>query len=337
MRLLLRYILTLSVILAWSGIAISAHYGVTFPREPGPRFDPRVRQVYRDAIDSQLPDLVLLGDSTLESGVDARLLESLAHRQILNIAIRGSASALWYLIFKNNIVDAADPPQTLILFFRGTMLTAPGFRVQGTYLDMIDEYAGRNEPSLLRRSFLDQMNPIEIAAEKYLPLYGIRVDIRRDVDGFNRYRIPEMAGCNVSCTDEAMNSTLDGSELEPGELRKAVAAAEQYLYTPRQLDFHRQVERSFLPEMIRLAKENDIQVIFVRLKINPAEGDESHALQDYIRDLRGYLSQNDIPFLDFQSDTRLIEQLFRDVTHLNEAGRRIFTRLLAEALEPVLK
>jgi hypothetical protein len=164
--------------------------------------------------------------------VDAHLLESLMQKRLLSIAIRGSASALWYLIFKNNIVDAAHPPRTLMLFFRGTMLTAPGFRVQGTYLDLIDEYAGRNEPSLLRHSFLDQMSPIEIAAEKYFPNYGMRMEASREVDGFIRYGLPEMAGCDESCTDEAMSATLGDSDLEPGELRTAIAAAEQYLYTP---------------------------------------------------------------------------------------------------------
>jgi lysophospholipase L1-like esterase len=40
---------------------------------------------------------------------------------------------------------------------------------------------------------------------------------------------------------------------------------------------------------------------------------------------------------DFQNDTRLKEQFFRDPTHLNDEGRRIFTQLLAEALKPILK
>ncbi|MGE5250886.1 MAG: hypothetical protein ACM3QS_11815 [Bacteroidota bacterium] len=339
MRLLVRYLLLLVGITAWSWAVFPARYGVEFPRQPGPRFDSQIRLFQQRSIDTRQPEVVLVGDSTLEVGVDADELGRLTQRSTLSIAIPGSASAVWYLLLKNNIVDALHPPRTLVIIERDTILTAPGYRVQGSYFKQIDEFAGRNEPLLLQRSFLNQMNPVERAAEKYIPLYGARMQARDELDRFVRYSLPGLAGCDPGCTDNAMYSTFGAGDLEPGELRNAVSAAEQYLYTSRQLNFHEQVEQSFLPEIIRLAQEHHIQLIVVRLKTYASGmGDlESAALKRYVRDLSGYLHQNNVVFLDFGNDPRLRREFFADPIHLNEQGRKTFTVLLAEALRQVLR
>jgi hypothetical protein len=339
MRLFLRYLLLLVAVLGWSWAVFPARYGVQFPREPGPRFDSQIRLFYQRTIGERLPEIVLLGDSTLEVGVDTEELGLLTQRSTLSISIPGSASAVWYLILKNNIADAPHPPRSLVIICRDTILTAPGYRVQGSYFKQIDEFAGRNEPLLLQRAFLNQMNPVERAAEKYVPLYGTRMQARDELDRFIRYSLPVLAGCNSECTDGAMYSTFGAGDLEPGELRNAVSAAEQYLYTPRQLNFQAQVGQSFLPEIIRLAKDHEMQLIVVRLKTYASGmGEvESAALKGYIHDLSSYLRQNNVVFLDFGTDPRLRREFFADSIHLNDQGRKIFTGLLAEALKPVLE
>ena len=339
MRLFLRTFLLFLLLVAYTWVDYPKRYNMQFPREPGPRFDHQMRETYINMLNEQHPDLVLLGDSTLNHGVDPQLLEQLTGKSILNIGIDGSASALWYLVIKNNLTAAQFKPKYILIVFRDSILTAPGYRVQGSYFTQLDEFAYAHEPLLLQRSFLDEMNPLEYAGEKYLPLYGARSNVRGDIDGFVRYSLTGLAGCDKDCTDTGMYLTFGGADLQQGELRQAVAAAESYLYTQQQLDFHSQVDQSYLPEMIRLTQENHIQLIAVRLKtLASGMGDvESPALKSYVADLSAYLASNNVPFLDFGSDPRLKDAYFLDSIHLDPQGQKIFTELLANTLKPILK
>jgi len=339
MKLFLRYGLILLALLVWTRYSLPARYGLQFPRSPGPVFDSQVRAVYTKELNQIKPDAILLGDSTLQAGVDAPELARLTGKSVLSAPIPGSASALWYLVLKNNIVDASFHPRYVIVISRDSILTAPGYRVQGSYFSLLDEYAAHNEPILLQRSFLSLMNPLDRLADQFVPLYGARFQSRKELDGLVRYAVPGWMGRDSTCTDTAMRDTFGAADLEPGQLRDAVAAAERYLYAPSQLDFPAQVNRSYLPEMIRSTKAHDIQLIVVRIKTRASGmGDiESQALKNYISNLSAYLRENQVPFLDFGTDPRLKDEYFMDSIHLNEAGQKVFTQILGEALRQILK
>ncbi len=307
MRLFFRSAVLFAALFWFSWFYFPKWLGLQFPQQPGPHFDSQVRKNYLEAIDAARPDIVFLGDSTLGYGVDTDLLSRSLQKKIYKLRINGSASAMWYLVLKNNLAEAEFKPKYLIIIMRDTILTAPGYRVQGAYQVQLDEFASRHENLLTQRAYLDLMNPLEYELEKYVPLYGARVEIRRAVDGAIRYFLPALAGCDRNCTDTAMFETFGASDLEPGQLRNAVAVAENYLYTPDQLNFPAQMEKSFLPEIIRITQENHIRLIIVRLKTYSSgmTDIESLALKSYARDLGAYLAKNNVPFLDFGTDPRL--------------------------------
>jgi hypothetical protein len=223
-----------------------------------------------------------------------------------------------------------------LVVFRDSILTAPGYRVQGSYFEVIDEYAQRNEPILIEKSFTNLMNPLELAADKYLPLYVIRTQLRRNMDARIRYLIPPVLGCDRNCVDISLGELFLAANLEPGALVNAVGAAESYLYTPDQLDFEAQVDRSYLPDMISLAKENDIDLVFVRIKVETTSGEDSAKLDAYFEGLRSYLESQDISLLDYGEDPRLTHEYFQDVIHLNEEGKTLFTQMVAEGLNELI-
>lgn len=339
MRIFLRYIFFLAFLISITWLAIPRWFDLEFPRQPGPEFDKRARKSYITLLDEGKPDVVMLGDSTLMDGVDPDLLSELTAKKVESFHAPGSASAFWYIILKNNIVVAEHHPQAVVIVFRDTMLTAPGYRVHGGYFVKLDEFARPQEPVLLERAFLNQMNPVEIWAEKYFPLYSARDRVRQKVDSRIRYTVPSWLNCDVSCTDGSMYRVFISADLEPGQLRNAVATAESYLYTPTQLNFHRQVDQSFLPEMIRLARERGIQLVLVRMK-NETTGigsRETASVRKYVADLSAYLAEQDVIFLDYGRDPRLTKEYFKDVLHLNPQGEVVFTHILAEGLNEVLK
>lgn len=333
MHSFLRYLLLLSILLAVTWGQISHRYGLDFPRVPGPTFDQRVRKVYINKLNDGKPEMVMLGDSTLLDGVDPDGLSELTGMKISSFDVPGSASAYWYLVLKNNIVEAEHKPKYVLILFRDTILTAPGYRVHGSYFVQLDEYARRNEPLLLERAYLDLMNPLESFAERHLPLYAARVQIRQGMDTLIRYSLTSWLGCNAKCNDDSMAEVFTSANLEPGQLRNAIAAAEGYLYTDGQLDFQRQIDRSFLPEIIRLTKENNIQLILVRLRTLITDEQDKPAVEQYIRDLSEYLTAQNVIFLDFGKDPRLTNTYYADSLHLTRQGEALFTEMLAARLQ----
>jgi lysophospholipase L1-like esterase len=129
------------------------------------------------------------------------------------------------------------------------------------------------------------------------------------------------------------------ADLEPGQLRNAVASAESYLFAPHRLDFYKQVDQSFLPEMIRLSKERGIQLVLVRLKsqLTGTGNAETPAVRQYIADLTDYLDNQGVIFLDYGRDPRLARKYFKDEIHLTPEGEVAFTHILADGLNEVLK
>lgn len=335
MRFILKFGLILTIILVLTSILIPRSYGLTFPRNPGPVTDRQVRTDHLKYLEERRPQIVVMGDSTLELGLDTEALARQTGRSVYKIAIPGSASALWYLILKNNIAEAAYPPEYVLIVFRDSILTAPGYRVHGSYFALVDEYARRNEPLFIRNSFVNLMNPLEIAAEKYFPLYVARGQIHSRIDASLRYLPPSLFGCDENCVDYSLGEIFAGADLEPKVLVDAVGAAESYLYTPERLDFDSQVGDSYLPEMIRIAQESGIRLVFVRIKVETANAASDPHLAEYLDSLRAYIDQRGAYLLDFGDDPRLTDDLFRDVIHLNEEGKARFTEMVAEGLKRI--
>lgn len=325
--------------IAVSWAAIPGWLDIEFPRQPGPEFDRQMRRSYLNLLDDEKPDIVIMGDSTMRDGVDPDLLSTLTNRKVASIDLPGSASAFWYLIIKNNLVIATHRPEAIVIVFRDTMLTAPGFRVHGGYFVKLDEFAAQHEPVLLERAYLNQMSPVEIWAERYFPLYGARDKIRERIDSLIRYFIPGWLNCNRECTDQNLSETFITSDLEPGQLRDAMASVERYLYAPSQLDFEKQVDHSFLTEIIRITEERGIQLVVVRIKnqITGIGSRETAALKKYISDLSDYLDSQGVIFLDYGREPSLSNKHFKDILHLNSEGEVVFTQLLAEGLNETLK
>ena len=337
MREFLRYLLFFAVLtIGWS-VLLFSQAQMDYPYPVGPQFDKYIRKNYLRTITEQKPDIVLLGDSMLDLGVDRVTLADQLNKKVYKIGLHGSASTLWYLILKNNMIDASIPPKYLVVFFRDSLLTVPGFRVQGRYFEQIDEYATPRDKLLIQRAYLNLISPFEKWTEQYFPPYSFRWQIRESIDSPIRYFLSDrILGCLKGCTDHAMMDAFGDNNMDPNYLSNAIDAADDYMYTPARLDFNRQVEVSFLPEYIRLAREYNIQLIFVELKTlrfaSPSQKPPS--LEKYHADLRKYLAENKAIYIDFSADPRIKSEYFYDPLHFTEEGKAAFTEILAEALRP---
>jgi len=340
MKAFLRYVFLLFITLFALSLYIPKRYTVSYPKSLGPDFDKKIRMTYIKNLEEDHAEIVLLGDSTLGDAVDADLLEQGLEKETLSISLPGTAATLWYLITKNNIIVSEHKPDYLVLFVRDSMLTVPHYRTTGTYFDLIDEFANNKDTVLLNKAYINRMSVGEQLAEKYFPVFGSRWRIRETIDFYIRYPLPEITiGCDKDCMIASMQEVFNEADINDKHLNEALFVADSILYKREFLDFEGTVEESFLPEIIRLCEENDIQLIIVRLETVrfPTEGVEPPDLQKYFLLLEEYLEENDVIYLNLSRNPSLRAEHFVDDLHMNDKGKAVFTPILIEALKGVFK
>jgi hypothetical protein len=319
-------------------VTLPARFDMQYPAPLAPEFDVSQKLGHLEYLETSRPELVLIGDSQLFLGIDRERLSADLGLDAYKIAIPGSGSAIWYLVMKNSVVEASHTPRLVVVTFRDTLLTLPDYRVNGRYFDLVDDFAKRSEPVLLQLAYINQMSPAEMVAERYMPLYSARREIREGLDRALRYDLPALSGCDAACADTAVESVFGRERLDPAALSAAVDAAQQSMFTPAAFDFDERVGRSFLPEIIQLASERGIKIAFVRMKtlIYPTPASEPPAMSRYMQRLRTYIEVHGAAFVDFGHDERLRPELFFDEMHFTSDGAAVFTDLLAAELEPIL-
>ena len=334
----LRYFLILLVTLVLLSALVVTRGWAAFPGQPNPRFDAKIDMTHLDGIAAEQPQIILLGDSMVGENVDTPALSESLERSIYAISYPGAASAMWYLSVKNNISVSPHKPKALVILFRDTTLTTPEYRVGGNFNEALDTLAGADEELLIRLAYINHMNPLEKFVRQFFPLYEYGLHARDKVESAIRY-LPSrpLLGCGNRCVDNALLNIFNFRTMAAPTANDPVAQSESVLYTDRALDFNRQVNDSFLPEIIRLCRENGIQLILVRGKtISFADLPEPAGLRDYILDLEEYLMQNGVLFADLEADYRLDAGDFIDRYHILPEARGTYTQMLAEALTPLL-
>lgn len=340
MRPFLRFFLILIVALAALTAYLPRRYGTPWPEEPGPRFDNNIRSAHTRVIQERGVKIVLLGDSVLEQGVDEDALSSDLNIPAHAIAVPGSTSAFWYLILKNVVLQAEPYPDTVVLLFRDTILTLPNYHVRGGYINELDQFATAREDVLQERAYLNFMNPLEKAALSYLPLYRNGQQFKERVDDRVRGILPDaFFSYDAERLARADAAVYHVENLRPEFVHEALAGDEDFLFTRDAMDFDALIEQSFLPEIIHVARENNVRLILVheRTQIFPSADAEPKALRVYKQKLAEYLKQNNVTLIDFSYDPRLPKTYFVDILHMNAEGKVLFTQLLADALRPILQ
>jgi len=334
-RAFLSYLVSLGMVFTAISVHVFDAYTAQYPFPVGRQFDSFITYKYWATINRNDPQVLFLGDSLVDSNIDQALIAERMSKRVSIISEHGSGSALFYLIIKNNIVTARQPPEMLVILSRGSMLTAPGFRVHGSFFDHLDEFAGEDDDLVLELGIRNQMNPVEILAERYFPPYWARWQLRAALDSKARYLPTRIVlGCNRDCSDSSMEEVFGSQNFNPELLNDAINWTESYFYTEENLDFNNQVGSSFLPEIIRLCRENNIKLVIVQTKTLhfSREHPEPAGLLEYTKDLKAYAAANNVVLVDFSHNPRLTPGLFSDENHLNPDGKSIFSELLIKEL-----
>ncbi|HOC17330.1 MAG TPA: hypothetical protein PKK95_03625 [Vicinamibacterales bacterium] len=271
------------------------------------------------------PAYLVIGDSMAGTRVDHRYLAKLTGRLVVPIYEPASASAYWYLAYKNWVVASGIRPRAVIFYFRDWMLTDPMFRLNPQHLDRV---------ALQREPELDRI----VAQHAQGTFFRVHAWLR-DAYQYDRVRawlLPLLERAPVALAasrPKARRELLDrmNNEIFNLEGLREMAAADIGEADLERLDFDRNLPRSVLPELLKLARENSTRLAFIRVQRRP-EGNrpprQSPELQEYTRKLKQYLEANGAYFHDEWGDPELPLSIYRDGDHIRRDKEKHTTELL---------
>jgi hypothetical protein len=286
-----------------------------------------------DDLKGSPPDYVLIGDSMLMSRIDPERLGRRTGGRVALLADHGSASARWYLFFKNYVVASGAKPRRVFVFFRDRYLTSPLYRTTGPYRRRLERAMHESEPVyerlVVRRR--EEKNVLERTVRRAWPIQDRQTAAAEDIaSAVERWVAPR--GREGELLEE-VNGAFDLKNLRR-DLPSDIAGASRSELT--QEAFDPSPEKSFLPHLVALARENAIPICFVRVKRRPPRS-ESPAMKRYVADLSAWLAANGAEFHDEAGDPFLTAAMYADGDHLSEEAKGPYTDRFHDVLRGLFR
>ncbi len=289
------------------------------------RREPYIGPMVHRELARRQPQFVFIGNSMLWSRIDDNLLSHLLGGvPTYSIVNFGGLSAIHYLALKYLLIPSNIHPRRVFIFFRGTTLVQPSMRTTGPYYEALIRRISPGPDAEFER--LAHGRRVSVAS-------GLRLALNRmfAVQG-NRRSVRDALG------QAALFMVVPGLDNEHAKERqqllarvnerfglKNVGAAmdqESMRSNARDpLDFRSAVNDSFLPAIIRLAREHDLPLAFIRVQERPpADGlmQDTPEMQRFMADLRSYLEQNNVALYDFTGDPELPLAMYGQGDHIRE-------------------
>ena len=160
------------------------------------------------------------------------------------------------------------------------------------------------------------------------------------VERVNAFTTPSLRVGGAS--KKEIDALRNGDEPVLDRLAYGVPALEKEAQSrPEFQDFKANVEKSFLPHMLEIAKRKGFTLAVTRHKSrsfaeNLAEANTPVA-QKYRKEMAAYISERGQVFLDYELEPELKIEHYGNGSHLNRGeGRATWTRLLAEDVKALL-
>ena len=291
------------------------------PREP---FDDVAAAALREA----QPEFLVIGDSMAGVRIDPRHLSRVTGRSVAGLFQQGSPVAFWYLQLKNLVVgNRLTKVRGVVFFFRDDQLTTQ-VEVNGPVLDRV---ARDQEPELdriLAAHRLGAFSDVHRTARAVYQFDLTRVWLEPRLTRAPTVALRATAGRPADLVDAINNDIFALDKLRKFEAADLPPAQDAFL------DFGAHVDRSLLPEIMRLAASANIRLAFVRVQRRPLPDgppQQSEALARYIEDLRTYLAARGASFHDDSGDPNQPLSIYADGDHLRFEERIPYTERFARA------
>jgi hypothetical protein len=319
--------------------AVLNRYDVPYPLENIRSFKADFRTDYRAMINREQPRAVVIGDSAIRE-LDEAVFSDVLERETLIFSAPGSGSAYWYLFFRHQVLQAQNPPDVVLFFFRGATLTEPDYLVNGSYRIRLEEVASSEDDDVYALTVGQNQNALVNLLERFLPLFAYRSTIYQDWVTFVRNWLPGLLfDCGNACVDEAFDQVFDDNQINAvlwedlqRELDKSIGGPENY-------DFNARLGSSLLPLILKDARNAGILPVFVRVEYrSQAAGEpEDDLMLEYMQELQHYIQQNGGLYIDPARFGGLEPEMYRDEIHLNDEDAAAASAIIAQVIADQLK
>jgi hypothetical protein len=287
------------------------------------------------------PSCVLIGDSMLETRIDAQVLSRLSGERCHVFAQPGSSSATWFLMLKNFVAEQSPPPRTVIILFRGRQLTLPRFRAEGDYRKSMEPFMRADEPVVenLVNTARQPAGPLEALVQAIYPADRRREQAQEKVQTWALDLVAR------SREYEAIRSHAKLAVFDAKRLRVGVTVDEQRGGGVLSLDaddhdFAREVGHSFLPHILEIARAKKIRLVFYAVKRRPDPdatlGKNSTTGDDYIRALRAWLEEKGAVHFDETREADVTLDLYGSGDHIASPQMARYTELFWGKIAPLM-
>jgi hypothetical protein len=298
-------ILTLPVILI-AYIALPAVPSLVLGYEPE-QFDHKSIE----NLEQQNPSLIFLGNSILDTRIDPKTVSEITGIPTQSLAINGSAAGIWYLQLKNIIGQTSIKSPIVHIFFYDNLITQPISTTGGSNKNLI-------EPLLVypEELFFSISRDTSWNDDLTLSIYPI-IKRREEIKTY----LNQFASLFSSIDSESVQFKIDSFGKRQTLLKPNIRK-----YKP----FYEEIENSFLPAIIQIAKEKKIDLVLVKTSKNPSISTkiEIEILQkSYVENLSSYLNSNGVHFIDMTGVDWIDATMFYDSAHIWSRYKIHYTKL----------
>jgi hypothetical protein len=333
------------------------------------------------------PDYVMIGNSMLGSRIKPRLLERLQGNKTVKILKGGwSASAQWYLKFKNIAVASGWKPKLTFFFFRDFYLTDPLMAIYRKELQMLKNSSEPILDSVILSTITNPWEKLEYRLRSKFEIEHLKKELENSISDFvfwlgaikEENKKSFLINLNSLFNIKHLRSEDDNfirefwnrewiKEVNKGEgkyrspiwqyvmrLGEKLSLVEKgsglyatlntynngnFYYKHYYLNttpgyktiptFKQQLNRSFLPHIIKLAKEHRLQLAFIRVSRRPPENgylEDGPELKAYISDFKEYIESEGHLFCDFTNDQKIKREIFFRGDHISYRYRNFYTQ-----------
>ncbi|MCB2185318.1 MAG: hypothetical protein KQJ78_02795 [Deltaproteobacteria bacterium] len=330
------------VILAAAGLVLLLP-PLLLPAPPAKR--PFVRQTL-DKIRAYKPDYVFVGNSWLDSRVDGpRLGELLGGKKVALVVQHGTCSAVWFLLFKNYVVASGTNPKKVFVFFKENELTNPKARIDNEFDRMLLQDLSPGEEPLIDELVYDQTTPLAKLQHFLQNLFPVTAYQGQGQPLISQAAL-DLTGLfqdpGGQTAQEALRQrTNQVFKLENFRLNGRGGAADDApvrnpaSLNPKYWDFDRVVGQSFLPHIIDLARENHLDLVFIRIQSTPTAHRPAPAdprLAPYLAQLAAYLAREGVVYHDFTGDPEITLAMYSHSDHIHREYRARWTEVFYQRL-----
>lgn len=318
-------------------IAVPLAVPLAMPADPAVRkIDFDQRRV--DSLVKKQPDVVLIGNSMLNTRVNKSLFQDLTVPNTAGfVAVGGTRSTVWLFMLKNVVGALKTPPKVIFIFYRDYDFTTPGLHLDGDNLDVARSLMKPEDEELLALAKNASGPPNPPLLDLYLP-DKLSINVRRRLGNLavDIGAVGQGKGGDETLQEDLTNlfdfENLRTDVRDAGAIANDVVPDDERVFTADPTD-------NFLERYNTFAKERGIRLVFYRVKRRPDAN--NHVAQDedlrtYTREFRQWAESQGHALVDETDDPRLTLSMYHDGDHLARAAMDEYTRIFLERIRTFL-